>query len=77
MPARLFIDASSLFIFKNRDDDLDFKRILGRLMNMGAPSTTLSIYYHHKLSCLYSVKSIFRICDYVLVFNLVWMVVFV
>jgi hypothetical protein len=25
MLARLFIDTSSLFIFKNRDDDLDFK----------------------------------------------------
>ena len=32
---------------------------------------------HHKLSCLYSVKSIFSICDHVLVFNLVWTVVFV
>ena len=32
---------------------------------------------HRKLSFLYSVKSIFSICDRVLVFNRVWTVVFV
>lgn len=50
---------------------------LGKADEYGCSQHDPEHLYHLKLSCLYSVKSIFSICDYVLVFNLVWMVVFV
>jgi hypothetical protein len=38
--SKLFIGISNLFVFKNRDNDLNFEELLGRLMDVDTPGIT-------------------------------------